>query len=86
MHMRLFKEDPDKYIDEYSNEFEDSYIDILKKKYQNKKVLANQVYQDYIRNPIHTHMNATRWTTLTGFVEVKNIGFLAFNRIMKYSI
>ena len=32
-----------------------------------KRVLANTVYQEYISDKNHLHMNATRWVTLTQF-------------------
>lgn len=34
-----------------------------------KRVHANQVYQEYIADKLHLHMNATRWLTLTSFVK-----------------
>lgn len=34
-----------------------------------KRVPANKIYQDYISDRHHLHMNATRWVTLTGFVK-----------------
>jgi hypothetical protein len=34
-----------------------------------KRVRANQVYQEYISDKSHLHMNATRWVTLTEFVK-----------------
>jgi hypothetical protein len=34
-----------------------------------KRVLANRVYQEYIGDKGHLHMNATRWVTLTEFVK-----------------
>lgn len=30
---------------------------------------ANQVYQEYIADKSHLHMNSTRWVTLTEFVK-----------------
>ena len=30
---------------------------------------ANNIYQEYIRDKNHLHMNATRWVTLSGFVK-----------------
>ena len=30
---------------------------------------ANQVYQEYISDKVHLHMNATKWPTLTDFVK-----------------
>lgn len=32
-------------------------------------MLANRVYQDFISDKNHTHLNATRWTTVAGFVQ-----------------
>lgn len=34
-----------------------------------KRVRANQVYQEYISDKSHLHMNSTRWVTLTEFVK-----------------
>jgi len=34
-----------------------------------KRVFANRVYQEYIGDKGHLHMNATRWVTLTEFVK-----------------
>lgn len=42
---------------------------ILKTKYGSQKILANQVYQEYIRDYDHIHMNGTKWLSLNAFVE-----------------
>lgn len=34
-----------------------------------KRVRANQVYQEYIQDKYHVHMNSTRWVTLTEFIK-----------------
>jgi DNA/RNA-binding protein KIN17 len=34
-----------------------------------KRVRANQVYQEYISDKHHLHMNSTRWVTLTEFAK-----------------
>ncbi|KAE9411250.1 hypothetical protein BT96DRAFT_961216 [Gymnopus androsaceus JB14] len=34
-----------------------------------KRVRANQVYQEYISDKHHQHMNSTRWVTLTEFIK-----------------
>lgn len=70
MNMRLFAENPEKYIQQYSNEFESAFLDLVRKKYIDKKVLANRVYQEFISNKMHTHLNATKWPALTTFIEV----------------
>ena len=36
--------------------------------HRNTRVSASVVYNEYIANKTHMHMNATQWTTLTEFV------------------
>ncbi|CAH0730117.1 unnamed protein product, partial [Brenthis ino] len=65
----LFADNASKYIDEFSKEFADGYLELLKRQFGTKRVNANKVYQDYISNRDHLHMNATQWETLTDFVK-----------------
>ncbi|XP_053623183.1 DNA/RNA-binding protein KIN17 [Plodia interpunctella] len=65
----LFADNANKYIDEFSKEFSDGYLELLKRQFGTKRVNANKVYQDYISNRDHLHMNATQWETLTEFVK-----------------
>lgn len=65
----LFADDPDKYIDTFSQEFLDMFLELLKRRFGTKRVQANNVYQEYISDREHTHMNATQWETLTDFVQ-----------------
>lgn len=39
------------------------------RRFGTKRVRANQVYQEYIADKSHLHMNATRWVTLSEFVK-----------------
>ncbi|OZC08652.1 hypothetical protein X798_04333 [Onchocerca flexuosa] len=64
----LFAENPDTYLKEYSEEFENNFLKVLRSTFGTKRVRANEVYQEYIRNKMHTHMNSTKWHTLTNFV------------------
>lgn len=57
----LFAEDPDEYIDNFSKEFEDGYIELLKRRFGTKRVQCNIVYQEYISERNHVHMNSTQW-------------------------
>lgn len=43
-------------------------MQILKTSFGTKRVRANEVYQEYIKDKGHVHMNSTVWHTLTGFV------------------
>ncbi|KFM76321.1 DNA/RNA-binding protein KIN17, partial [Stegodyphus mimosarum] len=65
----LFAENPDKYIDQFSQEFLDSFMQLLRRRFGTKRVHANQVYQEYIADRNHLHMNSTQWETLTEFVK-----------------
>lgn len=65
----LFAEDPNKYLDTFSQEFKEGYLDILKRQYGGKRIHANQIYQEYIRWKEHIHMNSTKWLTLTEFIK-----------------
>lgn len=65
----LFAENPDNYIDEFSKDFEDGYCELLKRRFGTRRVHCNIVYQEYIADREHVHMNATQWETLTEFVK-----------------
>ena len=65
----LFGENPNRYLSDFSSEFMKDFLLLLKRRYSTKRVFANQVYQEYIKDRNHLHMNATRWTSLTGFVK-----------------
>lgn len=63
-------EDPRKYINEYSNQFKKDFLSLLRTSHGEKKVHANNFYQEYIHDKQHIHMNATKWPSLTEFVKV----------------
>ncbi|XP_015928285.1 DNA/RNA-binding protein KIN17 [Parasteatoda tepidariorum] len=65
----LFADNPDKYIDQFSQEFLDCFVKLLKRRFGTRRVHANQVYQEYIADREHLHMNSTQWETLTDFVK-----------------
>lgn len=65
----LFAENPDQYIDTFSEEFLETFLELLRRRFGTKRVQANQVYQEYISDRNHTHMNSTQWETLTDFVK-----------------
>nr|CAI5821054.1 unnamed protein product [Callosobruchus analis] len=65
----LFADNSKRYIDDFSFDFAKGYMEILRRQFGTKRVNANKVYQEYIRDRDHIHMNGTRWVTLTGFVK-----------------
>merc|ERR1712170_264135 len=44
-------------------------MNLLKRCHGTKRTFANQVYQEYIKDKEHVHMNATKWVTLSGFIQ-----------------
>ncbi|GBP32676.1 hypothetical protein EVAR_16838_1 [Eumeta japonica] len=65
----LFADNASKYLNQFSREFADGYLELLHRQFGTKRVNANKVYQEYISNRDHLHMNATEWETLTDFVK-----------------
>ena len=65
----LFGENPGRFLHGYSRDFQKDFNAILRRQYNQKRVLANVVYQQYISDKNHVHMNATCWVTLTSYVK-----------------
>ncbi|KAL2263015.1 hypothetical protein VTK26DRAFT_8607 [Humicola hyalothermophila] len=55
--------------DEYSKQFLHEFITQLKTAHGEKSIHANRFYQEVIARRDHTHLNATRWHSLTDFVK-----------------
>jgi DNA/RNA-binding protein KIN17 len=67
--MQLFGSRPGSFLAAFNHEFEKGFMDILKRRFGEKRVFANLVYNEYISDKNHAHMNATSWTSLSGFVR-----------------
>jgi len=57
------------HIASFSAQFQSEFVSTLSRRFGTKRVFANRVYQEYIADKSHLHMNATRWVTLTEFVK-----------------
>jgi len=66
--MSLFRDNPKKFMENYSVDFEKAYMEILKRRGRTR-VKANSLYQDLVADRQHTHMNSTKWETLSTFVQ-----------------
>lgn len=66
--MQIFLENPEKQLEEFSKEFEDTYLSFLRRRGDNP-VNANNLYQEMIADKTHIHMTATKWDSLTTFVR-----------------
>ncbi|XP_043693641.1 KIN17-like protein [Telopea speciosissima] len=67
--MEVFGQNPNRLIDGYSEEFESSFIEHMKRSHRFSRVAATVVYNEYIADRHHIHMNSTQWATLTEFVK-----------------
>ncbi|KAI8393579.1 domain of Kin17 curved DNA-binding protein-domain-containing protein [Radiomyces spectabilis] len=67
--MLLVAQSPGKFIHSFSDQFKNEFVSILSRRHGTKRVFANQVYQEYIADRHHLHMNATRWNSLSEFVK-----------------
>jgi len=66
--MASFSERPQFFVGKYSRDFESQFIEDFKVKYpRNQWIVANRAYNEMIRDPYHTHLNSTRWTSLGEF-------------------
>ena len=67
--IELVSERPIEAILEYSKRFEEEFLSVLRSRFPKRRVKANMVYGEYIKDKAHTHMNATKWTTLASFCK-----------------
>lgn len=67
--MLVVGENAGRHITDYSERFKGEFLRLLSRRWGTKRVRANQVYQEYIQDKNHLHMNATRWVSLTEFIK-----------------
>ncbi|KAJ0987764.1 hypothetical protein J5N97_006120 [Dioscorea zingiberensis] len=67
--MQVFGQNPTRIIDGYSEEFEREFMDHLRRSHRFSRIAATVVYNEYIADRHHIHMNSTQWATLTEFVK-----------------
>ena len=67
--MEIFGMNQGKFVAEYSREFQRDFLNLLAISHRNSRVAATVIYNEYISNKTHMHMNSTRWTSLTGFIQ-----------------
>jgi DNA/RNA-binding protein KIN17 len=72
--MKLFLDNPQKYIEEFSEAFEDQFMAELEA--TSDWLVSTEVYSGIIRQPHHVHLNATKWGSFVDFLlylESKNL-------------
>lgn len=67
--MQIFGQNPTRIVEGYSEEFENLFLEHMKRSHRFSRVAATVVYNEYINDRHHVHMNSTEWATLTEFVK-----------------
>ena len=67
--MKIFRENAGGIMGDFSREFENAYVETLRRRHGTQRMNANNVYQEVIADKHHVHMNSTKWATLTDFVQ-----------------
>ncbi|XP_024981109.1 KIN17-like protein [Cynara cardunculus var. scolymus] len=67
--MEVFGQNPHRIVDGYSEEFESMFLEHMKRSHRFSRIAATVVYNEYIADRHHVHMNSTQWATLTEFVK-----------------
>ncbi|MBN3302840.1 DNA/RNA-binding protein KIN17 [Amia ocellicauda] len=65
----LASENPDQFMDYFSQEFKNDFLELIRRRFGTKRVHNNIVYNEYISDREHVHMNSTQWETLTDFTK-----------------
>lgn len=66
--MAIFGEDPERVVEGFSEQFETHFLEHMRCSHRFSRVSASEVYNEFIADRFHVHMNSTRWLTLTDFI------------------
>lgn len=58
-----------KDIQEYTQQFENNFLKLLRVSHGEKQIEANKFYNEFIQEKNHIHMNATVYTSLSKFIQ-----------------
>ena len=80
--MLEFNENPQVYIERFSKEVQDTFLEMFRIKFGfTSFVPINKAYNEYIRDPYHTHLNSTKWASLSEFaLELEQLGIIELTR------
>ncbi|CAN0904042.1 KIN17-like protein [Linum grandiflorum] len=67
--MLIFGQNPNRVVEGYTEEFETGFLDLMKRSHHFSRIAATVVYNEYIHDRHHVHMNSTQWAMLTEFVK-----------------
>ncbi|KAL2900165.1 KIN17-like protein [Bienertia sinuspersici] len=67
--MLLFGKNSERIVDGFSEQFESAFLDHMKRSHRFSRIATTVVYNEYITDRHHVHMNSTKWISLTEFVN-----------------
>ncbi|CAM0946963.1 unnamed protein product [Alopecurus aequalis] len=67
--MAIFGQAPERVVEGFSDEFLEEFLTLLRRAHRSSRVAATVIYNEFINDRHHVHMNSTRWQTLTEFVK-----------------
>ncbi|KAF6160676.1 hypothetical protein GIB67_019616 [Kingdonia uniflora] len=67
--MEVFGQNPTRVVEGFTEEFEETFLEHMKRSHRFSRIAATVVYNEYIADRHHVHMNSTEWATLTDFVK-----------------
>ncbi|CAF1712837.1 BnaC03g78330D [Brassica napus] len=67
--MQVFGQNQRRVLQGYSEEFEKTFLDLMRRSHRFSRIAATVVYNEYINDRHHVHMNSTEWATLTQFIK-----------------
>jgi len=65
----VFSESSGTFVEDWSKKFEGGFVTLMRRRYGTREVRANRIYNEYIQDRHHVHMNATMWESLSVFVK-----------------
>ncbi|ODQ62339.1 hypothetical protein WICANDRAFT_24799 [Wickerhamomyces anomalus NRRL Y-366-8] len=68
-HLKRIKQVDSHVINDFSKQFQDYFISSLRTYHGEKKINANRFYNQLIQQKDHIHLNSTRWSSLSQFIQ-----------------
>ncbi|CDW86817.1 dna rna-binding protein kin17-like [Stylonychia lemnae] len=63
-----FHQNPEVFLEKYSEEFDQQFNEVFKIKFGSASAVpATKAYNEYIKDPHHTHLNSTKWANLAEY-------------------
>lgn len=68
-HLKKMSQVDSKVINDYSKQFQDQFISSLRTYHGEKSINANRFYNQLIQQKDHIHLNSTKWSSLSQFIQ-----------------